>query len=194
MTPRRFRVLADRSGFNAPPPIVVPPVTPTAGLTATHRMGKVYNTVIAIPAGTTITITDADAAGAHGSRKIVDFSQGAVRFLGATCDIAITAAAGISATGAVVCGIGTSAAGTDNATLAGAEQNVIPTTSVTLTASAGAFKGESTGTEGATTIDGTATAVDLFLNMVVSATDATANSTLTVSGTVTLHWVDLGDN
>jgi hypothetical protein len=194
-TPRQFRRLAEIYGFSAPPRVdrVTPPATPANGATATHRLGRVYCTTLTLTAAV-ITITDADAAGAHGSLKVMDFNQGAVRFLGATCDLAITAAAGISATGAVVCGIGTAAAATDNATLAGTEQNIIPSTSVTLAASAGAFKGESTGTEGATTIDGTTTAVDVILNTVVSATDATASSTLTVTGTITLHWVDLGDN
>jgi hypothetical protein len=65
---------------------------------------------------------------------------------------------------------------------------------VTLAASAGSLKAETTATEGAVTLDGTDTAADLFLNMAVSATDATANSTVTVSGSIRITWVQLGDN
>ena len=40
--------------------------------------------------------------------------------------------------------------------------------------------------------DGTATAVPLYLNF-ASASDAGAARTLTVSGTIVLHWTNLGD-
>jgi hypothetical protein len=48
----------------------------------------------------------------------------------------------------------------------------------------------------AATLDGTDTAVDLFLNFLVDDTDhdvTTTPANLIVSGTITLHWINLGD-
>jgi hypothetical protein len=42
--------------------------------------------------------------------------------------------------------------------------------------------------------DGTGTAKDAVLNFAVPDAGSTANSTLTVTGTVTIHWINLGDN
>jgi hypothetical protein len=200
-TPRLLRRVLAKSG------IVAPPVMPTAVQTVTAApitaagtgvsedtyAAKVWETVFTFNA-VAITITDADTNGAHGSLKFADFAAGLVRVLGGITDLSLTAAAGIGATGAIVCGVGTATVGTDNATLTGTEQNIIPSTSVTLAASAGSLKAETTATEGAVTLDGTDTAADLFLNMAVSASDASANSTVTVSGSIRITWVQLGDN
>lgn len=133
-----------------------------------------------------VTITDTGANGAHGSLKLFGANAGLFFFKAAISDLDIVAAAGIGATGAVVCGLGTATVGVDNATLSSTEQDLIPSTSVTLAASAGTFAGESTSTEGSKLFDGTSTAKDVYLNFAVSATDATANSTLTLNG-----WVDI---
>jgi len=200
-TPRLLRRVLAKSGIIAPPvvPAAVQTVT-TAPITAAGTgvsedtyAAKVWETVFTF-VNHVITITDADTAGAHGSTKFADFDAGLVRILGGLTDLSLTAAAGIGATGAIVCGVGTATVGTDNATLAGTEQNIIPSTSVSLTGSAGTLRAETTATEGAVTLDGTGTAADLFLNMAVSASDASANSTVTVNGTIRLTWVQLGDN
>lgn len=200
-TPRLLRRVLAKTGIIAPPvqPTAVQTVTAApitaagTGVSEDTYTAKVWETVFTFDA-VAITITDADTAGAHGALKFADFGAGLVRILGGITDLSLTAAAGIGATGAIVCGVGTATVGTDNATLASTEQNVIPSTSVTLVASAGALKAETTATEGAVTLDGTSTAADLFLNMAVSATDATANSTVTVSGSIRITWVQLGDN
>lgn len=194
-TPSQIRRLFTKAGLTDSLPVAAssPVLTVGASVEASHRAGRVWSTTFTVAADV-ITITDADTAGAHGSLELGTFPAGAVRFLGATTNVAITAATGIGATGAVVCAVGTTATATDNATLTTTEANIIPSTSVTLVASVGTFRGESTGTEGATTIDGTTTAAKLHLNFAVSAADATANSSLTCTGTVTVTWVNLGDN
>ena len=141
-----------------------------------------------------IAMTDATTAGSHGSLKLYDFPQCNLLFLGGTCDLVITAGAGgITDTAAVVGSIGTTTVGTDNATLTTTEADLIPSTASTLTAGVGATKGK-TVTAGVVVFDGTATAKDAYLNFAVPDADSTANDTLTVSGTITLVWSNLGDN
>lgn len=138
-----------------------------------------------------ITMTDATTAGSHGSHKFADFNAGLVAIYGAISNLAITAAAGIGATGAVVGSVGSAATGTDNATLTSTEANIIPSTTCTLTDSAGVMDGEFTAIAA---LDGTQTAVDARLNFAVPDADSSGNSTITVNGYIDLFVVFLGDN
>ena len=140
-----------------------------------------------------VTMTDATTAGSHGSLKLYDFPQCNLLFLGGTCDLTLTAGAGgITDTAAVVASVGTVTVGTDNATLTTTEADLIPSTASTLTAGAGVTKGK-TLTAGVVVFDGTTTAKDAWLNYAVPDAGSTANDTLTVSGTITLVWSNLGD-
>ena len=140
-----------------------------------------------------ITMTDAAAAGCHGSVKLYDFPACNLLFLGATCDLTVTAGAGgITDTAAVVAAIGTAAVSTADATLTTTEADLIPSTAATLTAGAGAAKGK-TLTAGVVVFDGTSTAKDAYLNFAVPDAGSTGNDTLIVSGTITLVWSNLGD-
>lgn len=155
--------------------------------------GTMHKTVFTLT-GLAITMTDAVAAGCHGSQKIYDFPAGNIYILGATTDLTTTAGAGgITDTAAVVGAVGTVAAATDNATLTGTEADIVPSTAGTLTAGAGTLLGKSVTATGAV-FDGTGTAKDAILNFAVPDADSTANDTLTVSGTITLAWINLGDN
>lgn len=161
------------------------------GVTGVEQAAKVHTTVITL-AATSITMTDAGAAGCHGSQKIYDFPAGNILILGATTDLAITAGAGgIGDTAAVVGSVGSVAAANDNATLTSTEANIVPSTTATLTGGVGAMDGESTAVA---MLDGTATAVDAYLNFAVPDAGSSANDTLAVSGTVTIAWINLGDN
>ena len=143
--------------------------------------------------GVSITMTDATTAGSHGSLKLYDFPECNLLFLGGTCDLTITAGAGgITDTAAVVGSVGTATVGTDNATLTTTEADLIPSTASTLTAGAGTTKGK-TVTAGVVVFDGTTTAKDAYLNFAVPDAGSTADDTLTVSGTITLVWSNLGD-
>lgn len=140
-----------------------------------------------------VTMTDAGAAGSHGTHKLLTLPAGNIVFLGATCDLSVTAGAGgISDTAAVVAGVGTATVGTDNATLTTTEQDLVPSTAATLTGGVGAAKGKSL-TAGIAVFDGTSSAKEAWLNFAVPDADSTADDTLTVSGTVTLVWANLGD-
>ena len=69
----------------------------------------------------------------------------------------------------------------------------MPSTAATLTSSAGNCDGEMT-TALLAIQDGTATAKDAFLNFAVPDAGSTANSTITVAGTLTISWMSNGDN
>ena len=169
-------------------------VSPVAsGVVASNVTGGVTRTVLTLT-GTSITMTDAGAAGSHGSLKVYDFPAGNIAFLGATTNLTILAGSGgITDTAAVVGGVGTVTVATDNATLTTTEQDLVPSTAATLTAGAGDFDGQSL-TAGIAVFDGTATAIDAWLNFAIPDAGSTANDTLTVNGTITLVWANLGDN
>lgn len=163
-----------------------------SGVVASESNG-VQRTVLRLT-NTVITMTDAGAAGCHGSLKVYDFPAGNIAFLGATSDLSILAGVGgITDTAAVVGGVGTATVGVGDATLTTTEQDLVPSTAATLTAGAGAFDGESL-TAGIAVFNGTDTPIDAWLNFAVPDAGSTANDTLTVNGTITLVWANLGDN
>lgn len=173
----------------------VPTASGTAGVTVedTSLGGGLHQTTLTL-ADVAITMTDAGAAGTHGSMQLLDFPAGNILFLGAVSDVALVSdAAGLDADAELVAGVGTATAGTDNATLTGTEQDLIPSTAATLTASVGAFDGVSL-TAGVAAFDGTSTAKDAFLNLAAPDADTDADDEVTANGTVTLTWINLGDN
>lgn len=152
----------------------------------------------------TLTLTNAavalaDEAGvvAYGGLKVYDFPAGVVAFFGAVADLALTkSSAGVNDTWDGDVGLGTVTA-SNNATLASTEQNLIPSTA-TPQAVAGATTADcySTSTEAFKLIDGTATAVDVYLNLLVDDADHDVTTTpcnLIVNGTVKLTYMMLGD-
>lgn len=152
---------------------------------------------------TTFTFTDVDLAltdnagvVAYTGLKIYDFPAGAIMIVGATSDIDLTkSSTGVNVDWDGDVGVGTVTA-TNDASLATTEQNIIPTTA-TPQAAAGATtaNGQSTATQNAV-LDGTTTAIDAFLNLLVDDADHDVTGTacnLIANGTVTITWVNLGD-
>ncbi len=161
------------------------------GVVASELSPILHQTVLTIT-DLAITMTDATTAGCHGSQKIYDFPAGLIAVLGVVSDLQVAAGAGgIGDTAAVVGSIGSAAVGTDNATLTSTEADLMPSTAATLTAGAGNCDGQSTAMA---ILDGTATAADAYLNLAVPDAGSSANDTLTVNGTVTITWANLGDN
>lgn len=145
---------------------------------------------------TNVTVALSDNAGvvAYGSKKIFDFPAGAITIIGATADLALTkSSAGVNDDWDGDFGMGTAAADS-GATLATTEQNVIPTTA-TPQASSGATTATGYGTA-AVYLDGTSTAVDLYLNFLVDDADHDVTGTacnLILNGTCTVTWTNHGD-
>ncbi len=153
---------------------------------------------------TTLTFTDtpvvlADEAGvvAYGGLKVYDMPQGYIYMQSAVSNLAITkSSAGVNDNWDGDIGVGTVTAAND-ATLSVTEQNIIPTTA-TPQAAAGATTGDavSTATEHAI-LDGTTTAVDVFVNLLVDDADHDVTTTpcnLILNGTLVLNWIFMGDN
>lgn len=171
----------------------VPMASVIAGVTVAEQGdGVVHKTIFTVDAS--VTMTDATTAGSHGSLQLYDFPAGAILFLGATSNLAIArVGTAIGETAAVVGSVGTVTTATDNATLTTTEADLIPSTAATLTAGAGTMAGKQV-TAGIAIFDGTSTAKDAFLNFAIPDAGSTGDDALTVTGTVTLVWANLGDN
>ncbi len=144
-----------------------------------------------------ITVTDAAGSGSSGSLKIFTFAAGAILPLGSRQDYtafaegsALTTAAGDAA---FVMALGSVAANAGDGALTGTEVDIAPATS-TITLSGGTGTGTKMGGATSTPIDGTATAVDVYLNWSGTAATIDANSTIDVTGTITVAGIFLGDD
>jgi len=161
------------------------------GVTVQEQSG-LYRTTITLTNASVATV-DATTNGASGSLKVYDFPEGNLVFFGATTNLTIArVGTNITTTAAVVAGVGTAAAGAD-ATLTSTEQDLVPSTTATLTAGAGTFKGKSV-TAGIAVLDGTTTAKDAYLNFAIPDAGSAGNDALLVNGTITILWANAGDN
>lgn len=146
-----------------------------------------------------MTVTDAAGSGSSASYKLFDFVQAGIVPLG--CRQNYTAfAEGAALTGeagdaAFVMGLGSVAADAGDGALTGTEVDFGSVTgTITLSGGTGVgtkFNGPPNTT---TALDGTTTAVDLYLNWSGSAATIDATSTIDVTGTVTVVCALLGDD
>jgi len=166
------------------------------GVAAVESGNGIFNKTVITFTDHAIALTDEAGVVAYGGSKVYDLPAGAILMLGAVADIDLTkSSAGVNADWDGDVGVGTVTASNNN-TLATTEQNIIPTTA-TPQAVAGVTtaNAQSTSTENEV-IDGTGTAVDVFLNFLVDDADHDVTTTacnLIVNGTLTLHWINLGD-
>lgn len=145
-----------------------------------------------------VPVTDGAASGSYGTLKLFDFVEGAFSFLGCRQDYtatvegsALTTAAGDAV---YVWGVGTAAASTArDGTLTGTEQD-IGTKTGTITNSSGTGAGTAVDGAKTTALNGTATAIDLYLNWSGTAATIDASSNIDVTGTISVSFVPLGDD
>lgn len=144
-----------------------------------------------------ITHTDAAGSGSSGSLKIFDFAEGMVTILGARMNLTFLGDALIDTNAgdmAFKCGLGTVAADAGDGALTSTEVNICTISgTVTLSAKAGTLASFPS-VAVLTPIDGTATAADIYFNESGTAATSDANGVLTVSGTITVAGVFLGDD
>ena len=173
--------------------------SPAAGTTSVviKRWGPLFRLDFTLAAAR-ITVTDGAASGSHGSLKIFDFAQQAISFLGSRQDYtafaegaALTGAAGDAA---FEIGVGTTAiaAAADGTLGNGVNENVGQAVAITL--SGGTGVGTAVDGTKSTALDGTSTALDLYLNWSGSAATIDANSTIDVTGTISVIGAFLGDD
>lgn len=166
--------------------------------------GIVRKTVFTLTA-VAMTITDALA---YASQQLYDFPAGNIRFLDCVATIQMTTTSAIASTlnsGATISwGVGTAAA--SSLTLATTMMNAMPgsgesvntfTSSTTINVAAAADNGilaHAATARGLAGADGTATPVDLYLNIAVPTnTEIDADATVTITGTIELTWTNGGD-
>jgi len=166
------------------------------GVTASAVGSTVRTTKLAF-LNTPLPLLDAVGVVAHTGLKVFDFPAGAIQFMGATIDLVLTkTSAGVNNDWDGDVSLGTVVA-SNNATLATTEQDLVPTTATPQAAAGVATaKAFSTSTEGAKVFNGTATAIDVFLNVLVDDADHNVTGTpcnLIANGSITLVWGNLGD-
>lgn len=172
-------------------------INATTGLSVDVKYGLAGNFLLTFTlAAVSLTVTDAGASGASGSLKLFDFVQAGVVALACRQDYtafaegaALTGAAGDAA---FVMGLGSVAANAGDGVLTSTEVDFGAVTS-TITLSAGTATATKFSCVAAV-FDGTGTAVDLYLNWCGSAATIDANSTISVTGTITVAGILIGDD
>lgn len=167
-----------------------------AGVTAVESGdGIVHKTVLSL-ADAQVDVVATGAAVGFGGLKLYDFPAGRILVLGVTVDVdlAVPTASQADFTDATPEGdLGLGTAITANASLGDAtDVDLCPSTGFTMdayAASVGAALAASA------QFDGTTTAIDACLNVLVDAADIDNDTTgeILCTGTVTLHWINLGD-
>lgn len=159
--------------------------------------GVLHKTVLTCTA-TPITIADDADTAQYGGVKVYDFPIGMLLTLGAVIDGAVTLGATGTITdtwaGGIALGTATAATG---ATLTGTEADIMPEVNVAAaTAKVATVDAVSAATalteSGARWLDGTSTAKDLYLNLVVDDSATHTAGTGTFTGTITILWATLG--
>jgi len=142
---------------------------------------------------TTLTLTDLEVtltlngtSTGGGGVKIYDFPAGYIKVLGVTSNLTVANAGG---DGSFLASLGSAVADTGG-TLATTEANVCASTAATVSSGVGTCKMKG---DTVSALDGTSTAIDLYLNAALNA-DGTDKEVLEFSGTITIHWLNLGDN
>lgn len=149
-------------------------------------MRKTVLTLTALP----VTLVKNGTSTGGGGTKIYDLPEGLIQPLGGSSNLTIAAAGDKS----FLASVGSAAADTGGS-LSSTEISFLPSTAATTSSGAGTCKMKSnstTPTPGAT-LDGTSSAAAMYLNAALNA-DATGVEALTFSGTITITWVQHGDN
>lgn len=137
-----------------------------------------------------VTLVKNGTSTGGGGTQIYTFPAGLILPLGGSTNLTIAAAGDKS----FLASVGSAAADTGG-TLSSTEISFLPSTAATTSSGAGTCKMKSTSTTptpGAP-LDGTSTAIPVYLNACLNA-DATGVEALTFSGTITLTVVNHGDN
>jgi hypothetical protein len=126
-----------------------------------------------------LDLTDADPSAT--GVKVYDFPAGSIRIHSAVLDGITAVGGGALGTPVLSCGTVTAAA---DATLTGTEADIIPSIAIAADTHQSLAA--------AVTLDGTGTAVDLYVNA-AAATVGTGAATVAVTGTLTIVWTNGGD-
>lgn len=140
-----------------------------------------------------VTMRDTEQGGGI---QIYDYPVGSILCLGASGTIGVTTTSILADTlnAGKTCNWGVGSVTQANVTVATTEQDIVNVTAFTSSATIDVAGADATGVGigVVTPLDGTSTAINAFLNLAVAgATDIDADATVTVSGTVSIAWVNL---
>lgn len=170
------------------------PVALSSYISAVETGNGAYHQTVLTLTDLPITMRDTEQGG---GAAIYDFPVGRICRVGASASIAVTTTSAVASTlnAGVTCNYGVGSVTQANATVATTEQDIVQVTAFTSSATidvAGAVAA-GVGAGVLASLDGLATAIQAFLNLAVAgATDIDADATTTVSGTITLNWVECG--
>lgn len=157
---------------------------------AEYGDGAIHKTVLTL-AATPISVVGATGIG-FGGTKIYDFPAGRIAILGVTASLAfpiVSTEGNLANTADGDWAMGTTSEedGTmDRAT----DINLLPKTATSANSLSTAVGAALVAT---TQIDGTGTAVDVYVNLTIDDAETDETSILGATGTVTISWVNLGD-
>ena len=163
-----------------------------ATVTATEDNSFVNKTVLSLSDTPISVVYGGATTNAIGSTKIYDFPEGRILVLGAIVDSFLITSFPTNTMDAADNGdfsFGTAVPDADGV-LNGTAVDFIPATAID-----GLSTTNSAALAASAQFDGTTTAKDLYVNLSIDHGDLTGASTnaLTVDGTVTIHWINLGD-
>lgn len=148
-------------------------------------------------AATPISISDDAGVAQYGGVKVYDFPEGLICVMGCVIDGALTGYASLIDTFDGDVALGTVTA-TTGATLTSTEANILQSTPISQAvgevATCDAVTAATALTEaGSRWLDGTTTAIDMFLNFVIDDNAAHGAGTATFTGTIEFVWCKIGD-
>lgn len=168
--------------------------TPAGTGVAILTNGAGYNKTVLKLTNTPLPLIDTAGVVARCALKVLDMPAGLIHIAGAVVNLALTkSAAGVNADWDGDVSLGSAAAAGD-ATLTSTEANIVPSTA-TPQAVTGATTAKAVSTAGVM-LDGTATSVDVYLNVLVDDADQDVTGTptnLIANGEITIVWANLGD-
>lgn len=181
--------VAPTSSVGVVPSAVSPYVTVVES--GDSQIHKSVFTLTALP----ITMRDTEQGG---GAQIYTFPAGRIFHMGSIGSIAVTTTSVLADTlnAGVTCNWGVGTTTQASATVATTEQDLVNVAAFTASATINVAGATATGVGPAVLAshDGTSTAKAVFVNLAVAgATDIDANATVTVSGTITINWLNVGD-
>jgi len=164
-------------------------------VTVTEKGDDVFKQTVLTLSAVPVTMRDTEQGG---GAQIYTFPAGRICRLGAIGSIAVTTTSVLASTlhAGVTCNWGVGSTTQVSATVATTEQDFVNvaafTSSATINVAGAVANGVGAGV--LASLDGTSTAVAAFLNLAVTlAADIDANATVTVDGTITITWANIGD-
>jgi hypothetical protein len=188
--PRRVTMLSADDGAGLAPNATLQ----LGGLTVTEAGDGVLHRTTFTFSAFPLAVTDALA---YASKQLYDFPAGRILILGSTASLAWAVTTDrdttINNSASLTWAVGTAAA--SNITLATTMVDLLPKITKVLDGAVTAYTTASGGALAATThFDGTSTSKDAFLNVGFETnTDIDGDGTLNVTGSITIHWINLGD-